>query len=318
MTFRPVYGGLRSPRWLRAFQYGPMVSAFRNLETGQVVFTQTLHPQQYYLDRQFKFPNWQNRKPTLRKDIWRPLAVAEVPSHEDAVSLYKNLVELRNMRDRSERKKAKDWRRKSKEGNIWYWNQFRPTYTHEAVADLSSALYAMRCKSTIYWDAEYRKGSESVWEDIEVSHDVLPRHNPREQFVVLNEIRKQSLKRAAPKPELTPDQREQLKDADRQRKHIRELRAKQREQLLEARPDLRELDNLKQAVAKAEESLAKAEANYDHFLPHGQRGAAKAPIKLRKSALRQAKRLFRQAKHRHAARNNKRRVAQPRIRLGHR
>lgn len=336
MSYRPVYGGLRSARWLRTFQYGPMVTVFRNLESGQVVFSQTLHPQQFYIDQLFKWPNWQNKKPTVRKDIWRPLAVTELPTHEDAVALYRNLVELRKMRDMSQRDQARAWRKKSPEGNVWFWNQYRPTYTHEAVADLVSALEAMGLdKTTIHWEHLYRRGDDGHWDGLEVAHQELPRHNPREQHIVLNNLRISSLQRAkqiqaeatkaqqaaatAARENGEPTPREKRLEEARKmyvrKQRILANRQAQREALLAARPELADLEVKKAAIARAEAALAEAKANYDHFLPHGQRGAAKAPIKLRDRALRQAKRVYRQAKKRVAAQNNKRRVPQPKARM---
>ncbi|PRT52974.1 Mitochondrial ous recombination protein 1 [Wickerhamiella sorbophila] len=336
MSYRPVYGGLRSARWLRTFQYGPLVTAFRNLESGQVMFTQTLHPQQFYIDQLFKWPNWQNKKPVVRKDIWRPLAVAELPTHEEAVQLYRSLVELRKMRDMTQRDQARAWRKKSPEGNVWFWNQYRPTYTHEAVSDLVSAMSAMGLdKATIHWEHAYRRGDDKHWEGLDVSHNELPRHNPREQHVVLNRLRIDSLERAkeiqaeatkaaqaaaraaqeAGQPTPRGQRLEEARKVYERKQRILANTKAQREALLAARPELADLEVKKQAIAKAEAALAEAKASYDHFLPHGQRGAAKAPIKLRDRALRQAKRVYRQAKKRVAAQSNKRRVPQPKSRM---
>lgn len=333
-----VYGGLRSARWLRQFRYGPLVVGFRNLETGQVVWSQTLAPQQYYLDRQFRWPNWQNRKPNLRKDIWRCLAVAEVPTHEQAVQLYRNLVRLRELRDMEMRNQARDWRRKNEFGNIWYWNQYRPTYTQEAVADVISALEVLKVPAKLWWDGDFRRGAPEYWDGLEVEQAVLPRHSPREQFAVLNRLRIESLSRAArDQAERTrsdivtaeqarsageptaSDLRRQFNASVAERyEKIVQARQRQQQALFASRPELKDLADKRAAIDRITASLKEAEAAYDHFLPHGERGAAKAPIKLRKLALRQAKRVYRAALKRYQSRNNKRRVPQSRSRFARR
>lgn len=319
-----------------------MVTAFRNLESGQVVFSQTLHPQQFYINQQFKWPNWQNKKPSTRKDLWRPLAVAEVPTWEAAVKLYRNLVELRHRRDMYERKQAQNWRHKSAEGNIWFWNQFRPTYTYEAVADLLSSLEAMAIGSEnegprpiIHWQEEQFKGDEKLWKEVKVEHRILPRHNPREQFVVLNEVRQEALKRANEiRAEMTREserlaaearaegrptpreiQHEQRVAEIERRKRVHEARLKAKQRLLEQRPDLAELAERGKAVRRAALAWREAVKAFDPFTPRGERGAAKQPIKLRQRTLRQAKRAFRDLKRRISRRKNKRRVPQPRVRM---
>lgn len=326
-----VFGGLHSARWLKAFQQAPMVTAFRNLESGQVLFTQTLHPQQFYINQQFKWPNWQNKKPTDRKDIWRPLAVAEMPSHKEAVRLYRNLVLLRQRRDMYERDQAQAWRKKSAEGNIWFANQYRPTYTFEAVADLVSAIEEVQTsqgeqstpsEAIIHWDSEFRKGDEKHWEGLKIDHQLLPRHNPREQFAVLNRVRQAALDRLYSTPinedeasaEAVKEQAELEKIVDRQRR-IYEGRVREHQKLLEQRPDLVQLAERGEMVRRAARDLKEAKAAFDPYTPRGQRGAAKLPIKLREKTLRQAKRQFRALKHRIATRNKKRRVPQPRSRM---
>lgn len=334
-----VYGGLRSARWLRNFKQGPIVSAFRNLETGQVLFSQTLHPQQFYIDQQFKWPNWQNKKPTTRKDIWRPLAVTQLPTWDLAVQLYKNIVQLRDQRDWLSRKQANDWRRKNSDGNIWFWNQYRPTYSHEAVADLLSAIEAINPSKDraviIHWDHLYRKGPADIWKDLNVQHLDMMRHNPREQFVLLNEIRSKALEIAekysiedAENYRMEQENRKsqglptdpELKEKEIQEKNARSAalklkRQENRSKLLESRPDLKDLSIRAAAVREAAYAVKEAEAAFDPYTPRGQRGLAKQPIKLRKIALRQAKRSFRELKRRIARSKNKRMVKQLEVRL---
>jgi hypothetical protein len=188
-VFIPKPGAFRTAEWYRQRKLGPLVCAFRNIETGQVLFTQTLHPQEWYIKDQFRWPNWQNRLPNLRKDLWRPMAVAQLPSHEDAVMFYQDLVELRKRRDRTEKQQAMAWRKKSADGNIWYYSQFRPVYTQEAVADLASAAASSGVDCVFHWEDAWRKGDETNWQDVpNVQHKVLPRYNPREQYVLLRRL----------------------------------------------------------------------------------------------------------------------------------
>lgn len=335
MSYRPVYGGLRSARWLRSFKYGPMVTAFRNLETGQVLFTQTLHPQQFYIDQQFRWPNWQNRRPSVRRDIWRILAVTQMQTYEQAVALYRNLVELRSMRDMQMRKEARAWRYKNNEGNTWFWNQYRPTYTYEAVSDIISSLIAMDAPAKIHWAEEYLRGKPELWADLQVEHGTLPRHNPRYQYVVLNRIRAESLSAASEAEKVLADAAEraaadarskglptaeELRQSELQKYlQLREEQRKAREAahaaLLKSRPELADIEEKRLVVERAEQALAAAKAAFDPFTPRGQRGAAKAPIKMRDRALRQAKRVYRAAVKKLRRRQRKGRVPQPRIRL---
>ena len=320
-----VYGGLRSARWLKTFRQAPMVTAFRNLESGQVLFSQTMHPQEFYIDQQFKWPNWQNKKPSTRKDLRRPLVVAEVPSWESAVQLYRNLVELRHRRDMFERKQARDWRRKSADGNVWFWNQYRPTYTYEAVADLVSSLEAMELTkpAILHWESLYRKGDAAHWQEINAEHRELPAHNPREQAVVLNQVRREAMERAAAlQPELAALQsaknelfQQQIAETREKKQRIHAARVRAKQAVLAERPDLAELAQRGEAVRRAMHAWKDAVRAFDPYTPRGQRGAAKQPIKLRQRALRQAKRAFRDLKRRIGAKSKKRRVPQPRVRM---
>lgn len=202
-------GKFRRPGWLQKHRYGPNVFVFRNLETNQVLYTQTPFPQRYNIKKQFQGPNWQNRLPTTRNDLWRAMAVAQLPTYDAAVKLYENLVQLRHMRDRTHKDQANAWRKKNDDGNIWYFSQFRPTYTQETVADLVSSIEhlniiqnggqkknsngeVVNCK--LHWEDPWRKGDESYWKPVEsaVTHTEFPRYNPRERFVVLRQIADQS------------------------------------------------------------------------------------------------------------------------------
>lgn len=198
--YTPRAGKFRRPGWLQKHRYGPNVFVFRNLETNQVLYTQTPFPQRYNIKKQFQGPNWQNRLPTTRNDLWRAMAVAQLPTYDSAVKLYENLVQLRHMRDRTHKSQADAWRKKNDEGNIWYFSQFRPTYTQEAVADLVSSLEHLNVvngaplKCTLHWEDPWRRGDASHWQPLEetVQHAEFPRYNPRERFVVLRQIADQS------------------------------------------------------------------------------------------------------------------------------
>lgn len=187
-------GKLRRPTWLRQHRYGPNVYIFRNLETNQVLYTQLPFPQQYNIKKQFQGPNWQNRLPSLRNDLWRPMAVAQTRTYESAVDLYEKLVQLRHMRDYTHNKQANAMRKKNKDGNIWYFSQFRPTYTQEAVADVISSLEHLNVPAKIHWEDAWRRGDQREWETVAVDHENMPRYNPRERHVVLRKIADESYK----------------------------------------------------------------------------------------------------------------------------
>lgn len=191
---------VRTAKWLIQHNCGPNVFAFRNLESGQVVFSQSIHPKEEDIERQFQYANWQNKKPKTRKDVWRPMAVAQLPDHKTAVRFYVNLIALRQMRDRDDKTTANQWRKKSDDGNIWFYSQFRPTYTQEAVADLASASEAEDgAPVVIHWENEWRRGADSHWEGLNVTHRYIPRHNPREQHVVLKKLADSTFEKFAAK-----------------------------------------------------------------------------------------------------------------------
>lgn len=311
-----VYGGLRSARWLRNLRQAPMVTAFRNLETGQVLYSQTLYPQQFYIDQQFRWPNWQNRKPQIRRDMWRAMAVTELPTWDSAVQMYKNLVQLRTQRDLTMKAQAMAWRRKNSDGNIWFWNQYRPTYTQEAVADICSALEAINLgenrSAIVHWEHMFRKGSEDVWSGISAEHREIAPFSMREQSVALNEIRKAALQRAqtvdAEEAELkrerdavcraqnkpTEDELAELAMAEREMRltELHVLKQEKHRELLSRRPDLAELERRAEAITAAEAALVQAKKSFDPFTPRGQRGLAKKPIKQCTLALRIAQKSY--------------------------
>lgn len=180
-------GKLRQHRWLEKHAFGPDVFLFRNLESGQVLYTQVPFPQAFNIKTQFRNPNWENRLPDIRRDIWRPMAVAKLPTYPLAVECYNSLVELRTYRDITYKDKVNEWRKRNEDGNIWFSGQYRPTYSQEAVADLSSVLTAFKARATVYWDGQWRKGDDKYWNDL-IKHEDLPAFNPRDSYAALRNL----------------------------------------------------------------------------------------------------------------------------------
>lgn len=183
----------RRPTWLKENGFAPQIFLFRNIESGQVVYSQLPHITPYQIKQQFFRPNWENRKPTKRRDLWRPMAVAQFQTYQQAVQAYHGLVELRFMREVSKRKDAEKLRRRNEYHQIWYSGQYRPTWSQEAASDLSTIVDELGLKTKIYWDTLWRKGDDKYWNKDLVQHVEMERLSPREKFVVLDEIRKQGL-----------------------------------------------------------------------------------------------------------------------------
>jgi hypothetical protein len=188
----------RQAKWLASNGYGPQVFLFRNIESGQVLYSQLPTFTDYQIKTQFQRPNWQNRKPSLRRDIWRLMAVVDCNSYEGAVEVYENLVQLRSMRDLTLKDVAMKFRPRNKDGNIWYSAQFRPIYTQEAVADLASSIESAQAKSKIHWEDEWRKGELSNWDQELVEHTTIDRvalHTPKALLEQLKEKAKQEFQK---------------------------------------------------------------------------------------------------------------------------
>ncbi|CDR47086.1 CYFA0S28e00474g1_1 [Cyberlindnera fabianii] len=172
----------RTANWLAKNGYGPQVFLFRNIESGQVLYSQLPTFTDYQLKVQFQRPNWENRKPSLRRDIWRIMAVSDFESYEAAVEAYETLVRLRSMRDLTLKDVAMRFRPRNKDGNIWYSAQFRPVYTQEAVSDLATTIDHIQSKTKIHWEDEWRKGDLSNWDKDLVEHELMDRvalHTPK-------------------------------------------------------------------------------------------------------------------------------------------
>lgn len=188
MVVIPKAAPLRTAQWLFTHRYGPNVYIFRHLDSGQVVYSQTPFPPEVNIEQQFQFANWQNKKPSTRRDMWRAMAIAELPTYQQAVEFYNNLLKLRWMRDRSMKNQARAWRKPSPEGNIWHYAQYRPTYSQESVADLVSAIESVGGECKLHWEDSWRKGDSSYWSSLKVEHLEMPKCNPRDRFVVLRKI----------------------------------------------------------------------------------------------------------------------------------
>lgn len=192
---RIAQGGVKKPVDLMKLQMAPQVFLFKNLFTGQVLYSQVPAYHQDQIDAQFPNPNWQNRKPSRRNDLWRIMCVATFASHEYAVAAYKGLVQLREVRDLHQPKEAKQLRKKNEEGHTWYSGQFRPTYQQEAVADLAHVIDEFELENTkLTWENVWRKGEDKHWRGDLVTHDTLPPFNPRDQTVMLDSLREKAIK----------------------------------------------------------------------------------------------------------------------------
>lgn len=184
----------RTGKWLQKSGYAPQVFLFRNLESGQVVYSQLPTITQRQINVNFYRPNWENRKPSTRRDIWRCMAVVDLKLYEDSVALYQNLCRLRYLREVSQRAKTEKMRKRNSDGHIWSSAQFRPTYTQEAVADLIQSLTKAANKSIkIHWEDSWRMGDRSkYWEPVLplVEHCLMTRTGnlAREESVILNQL----------------------------------------------------------------------------------------------------------------------------------
>ncbi|ODV70382.1 hypothetical protein HYPBUDRAFT_146728 [Hyphopichia burtonii NRRL Y-1933] len=187
---RLAQGGDKSAEELQSLNLGPQVFLFKNLFSGQVLYSQVPAYHQDQIDAQFKRPNWENRKPNRRNDLWRLMCVANFANYEYAVAAYKGLVQLREVRDIHQQKEAKALRKKNKEGNTWYAAQYRHTHSQEAVADLAHVIEEFELdQTTLLWENLWRKGQDEHWRADLVEHDVLPPFNQKHQTVLMDELR---------------------------------------------------------------------------------------------------------------------------------
>lgn len=184
----------RNSFWLQSNGFAPQVFIFRNIETGQTIYSQTPHVTKYQIKQQFFRPNKENKLPHPRHDIWRPLAVVQLENYQKAVQAYHALVELRFMRQVSKKEQSQALRKLNNYERIWCSGQYRPTYTMESTADLSTVIdeldLSKNCK--IYWDGLWWRGDAKHWND-QVEHLDMERFGRREKFVILDEIREKGL-----------------------------------------------------------------------------------------------------------------------------
>lgn len=182
--------GYKTKEDLVRLNLAPQVFFFKNLFSGQVLYSQVPAFHQDQIDAQFPRPNWENRKPSRRNDLWRLMCVASFPNYEYAVAAYDGLLTLREARDVHHAKEAKAMRKKDAEGNTWYSGQFRPTHAQEAVADLAHVIDEFELEDTrLFWENMWRKGDDKYWRNDLVEHDSLPAFAPKFQSVVLDEMR---------------------------------------------------------------------------------------------------------------------------------
>ncbi|KAG8204505.1 MHR1, partial [Candida africana] len=186
--------GKKSEHELIKNNLGPQVFVFRNLFSGQVLYSQVPAYHENQINQQFLSPNWQNRKPSRRQDLWKIMCVVNFNNYEYAIAAYKGLVDLRKTRDVVQKKEANEMRKKNDDGNIWYSGQFRPTYTQEAVADLTHVIDEFELEGTkIFWANEWHRGDDKHWRADLVEHDKLPVYDPRHQTVLLDIMRKKAI-----------------------------------------------------------------------------------------------------------------------------
>lgn len=198
-----VAEGKKSPAELHRLGMAPQVFMWKNIFLGQVLYTQVPAFHQKQINQQFIQPNWQNRRPLRRNDLWRVMAVATFDNYDYAVAAYQGLVDLRRARDTVLKKQAQEMRRKDDEGNTWYLGQYRPTYTQEAVADLNHVIDEFGLENTeVAWELLWRKGDDLLWDAELVRHSELPAFSPKDQTVMLDELRLKALEAFAKEREL--------------------------------------------------------------------------------------------------------------------
>lgn len=178
----------RDAAWLLKKGYPSQIYVFRNLETGQVLYSQLPYFSEKQIKKQFQRPNWQNRLPKLRQDIWRIMAVVRMKDHESAVAAYDGLVRLRHLREKSQKKLADSYRKKNEDGNIWFLNQYRPTWIQESVADILTVVDELKLETKIFWEELWRKGDDKYWNSDLVQHEQMERFNARDQSVILKKL----------------------------------------------------------------------------------------------------------------------------------
>lgn len=199
MKARKVLGsrlaqGYKTQEELARLNLAPQVYMFKNLFSGQVLYSQVPGYHQDQIDTQFLRPNWENRKPSRRNDLWRIMCVVNFANYDYAVAAYDGLLQLREARDVHLKTEAKAMRKKNDEGNTWYSGQYRPTHAQEAIADLAQVIDEFELENTTaFWESLWRKGADEHWRNDLVMHESLPVFNPKYQSVLLEEMKDMAL-----------------------------------------------------------------------------------------------------------------------------
>ncbi|CCH60137.1 hypothetical protein TBLA_0C03340 [Henningerozyma blattae CBS 6284] len=189
----------RTAKWLQKAGYAPQVFIFRNLESGQILYSQVPVFSQRQINDQFLRPNWDNKKPPLRRDIWKCMCVIDLPTYDVGIKLFQDLKRLRYLRDVTFKKETDAMRKKNEYGRIWYRGLYRPTYSQEAVADLIESLTKIRDDKTIskvgdkikiHWEDQWRMGDKKKYWEPElphVKHEMIPKlgNAHRDESVIL-------------------------------------------------------------------------------------------------------------------------------------
>lgn len=186
--------GYKKKEDLIRLNLAPQVFMFKNLFSGQVMYSQVPAYHQDQINALFPRPNWENRRPARRNDLWKLMCVASFSNYNYAIAAYNGLMKLRQARDIHQAKEAKLMRKKNDDGNTWYWSQFRPTHSQEAVADLAHVIDEFELENTkIHWENVWRKGDDAHWRMDLAEHETLPAFTPKFQSIVLDEMRLKGL-----------------------------------------------------------------------------------------------------------------------------
>lgn len=186
--------GYKTQEELARLNLAPQIYMFKNLFSGQVLYSQVPGYHQDQIDSQFLRPNWENRKPSRRTDLWRIMCVVNFSNYDYAVAAYDGLLQLREARDIHLKTEAKAMRKKNEEGNTWYSGQYRPTHAQEAIADLAHVVDEFELENTTaFWESLWRKGGDEHWRNDLVMHESLPVFNPKYQSVLLEEMKDMAL-----------------------------------------------------------------------------------------------------------------------------
>lgn len=195
--------GPKTAAELAQLNLAPQLFVYKNLFLGQVLYSQVPGFHKEQIEQQFAKPNWENRRPARRNDLWRVMAVVNFANYDYAVAAYEGLLQLRAARDVHQQKANKAMRRLNEDGNTWYLGQYRPAHSQEAVADLAHVIDEFELdNTTAFWESLWRKGADEHWRTDLVQHETLPPFGAKHQTVMLDEMRRLALAAfAQPEPE---------------------------------------------------------------------------------------------------------------------